>query len=84
MGIRDLLLMGFNVYSFLLIVRIFLSWLPHDSYHPLVLKLGQITDPYLDIFRKLPLNFGGLDLSPLVAFFVLGLIRDLVVQLLIF
>ncbi len=58
-------------YEIVLVFRIVLSWIPHNAKHPLVDFVYKITDPYLDLFRSLPLNFNGLDLSPMVAFFVL-------------
>ncbi|OGI10925.1 MAG: hypothetical protein A2Y40_10470 [Candidatus Margulisbacteria bacterium GWF2_35_9] len=79
--LKSILLLLLQIYSFLLIIRIILSWLSHDSYHPLILQLKKITDPYLDLFRSLPLNFSGLDLSPIVAFFVLSLLEKLIIQI---
>ena len=84
MSVVHLILLGFNLYSFLLMASIVISWIPHDPYHPIILNVKKLTDPYFDIFRQLPLQFSGIDLSPIVAFFVLNLIRDLVIKLLIF
>jgi YggT family protein len=72
----------FNIYRMLLMARIFLSWLPHNRYQYLISLIYDLTDPYLDIFRSLHLNFGGFDLSPLIAFFVLGFIQNLILQIL--
>ncbi len=74
----------FDVYKTLLVVRIILSWIPHNRYHNLVSKIYELTDPYLDLFRSLNLNFGGIDLSPIVAFFVLGFVQNLLLRLLLF
>jgi len=84
MSLVSLVMVLFQIYSFLLIAKIILSWVPHDPYHPIVKFISQLTDPYLDLFRQLPLNFGGLDLSPIVAFFVLDLIRNLLMRVLVF
>ncbi|MDD5455530.1 MAG: YggT family protein [Candidatus Margulisbacteria bacterium] len=75
---------AFQIYEFLLVFRIILTWLPHDYNHPLVRGLGKVTDPYLEMFRSLPLQFGGFDFSPIVAFFVLDFIRQLVLRLFVF
>ena len=77
---KAILLQLLQIYSFLLVIRIILSWLAHDSYHPLIIQLKKITDPYLDLFKSLPLNFNGFDISPIVAFFVLSIIERLIVQ----
>ncbi|MEK6558140.1 MAG: YggT family protein [Candidatus Margulisiibacteriota bacterium] len=71
----------FQTYEFLLLFRIVLTWLPHNANHPIIQFLHKITDPYLDLFRSLPLSFNGLDLSPVVAFFVLGLLKQLALRM---
>jgi YggT family protein len=73
----------FRIYEVLLIIQIFLSWVPHNYYHPLVRLLGTVTEPYLNLFRQLPVQYGGIDFSPLLAFFVLGFIRDLLFRILL-
>lgn len=73
---------AFDVYSWLLIARILLTWLPVDPYNPAVRFIARVTEPYLRLFRGLLPPLGALDLSPIVAFIVLGLIRRLVVNLL--
>ena len=73
----------FRIYEMLLIIQIILSWVPHNYYHPLVKLLNTVTEPYLDLFRQLPLQYGGIDFSPLLAFFVLGFIRDVLFRVLL-
>ncbi|MEI7942639.1 MAG: YggT family protein [Candidatus Riflemargulisbacteria bacterium] len=82
--IIEIISLVFEVYKVLLIIRILLSWIPHNHYHYLVEKLYELTDPYLNLFRSLNLNFGGIDLSPIVAFFVLSFVQKLLLQILIF
>ena len=43
--------------------------------------LKDVAEPYLRIFRRLPLQVGPLDLSPMVAIFVLYLVGGLVIGL---
>jgi YggT family protein len=43
--------------------------------------LRDVSEPYLRIFRRLPLRIGPVDLSPIVALIVLGVVRRLVVGL---
>jgi YggT family protein len=62
----------FVIYPTLLIIEILLSWVPHNYYHPLVRLLKTVTEPYLNLFRQLPLQYGGIDFSPILAFLVLG------------
>lgn len=66
----------------LLMVRILLSWIPHDRYHPLVEFLYKITDPLLEPFRRLmPPSAMGIDFSPIIAFIVLRLLQNIVLSL---
>lgn len=67
----------FTVYTFLLIVRILGSWIPSLSYKKWMQMVAFYTDPYLNLFRRFIPPLGMLDLSPMVAFFALQLIRSL-------
>jgi len=60
-----------NIYSMLIFVRVLLSWVPIDPRTPGIETLFQITDPYLDLFRKILPPMGGLDFSPIIALMVL-------------
>lgn len=73
----------FRIYQALLIIQIILSWVPHNYYHPLVRLLNSLTEPYLNLFRQLPVQYGGIDFSPLLAFFVLDFIRDILFRILL-
>ena len=42
--------------------------------------LRDVSEPYLRIFRRLPLRIGPLDLSPIVAIFVLRIVGAIVVS----
>jgi YggT family protein len=77
------------VYLILIFVRILLTWIPRIPYNPVlsaVLKfITDVTDPYLNLFRRVlpPLRVGpgALDLSPIVATFVLIIVGGIVVNL---
>ncbi|MEB3164179.1 MAG: YggT family protein [Prochlorothrix sp.] len=61
-----------NFYLVLLFIRILLSWFPNvDWYNQPFATLSQLTDPYLNLFRSLIPPLGGLDLSPILAIFLL-------------
>jgi YggT family protein len=40
----------------------------------------QLTDPFLNVFRGIIPAVGGIDLSPMLGFFLLNFIRNLLVQ----
>jgi YggT family protein len=77
----------FLVYLILLFGRILLSWIPRMPYNPVLSAvvnfIHQVTDPYLNLFRRVlpPVGGGGfaLDLSPIIAIFVLYIVRAIVV-----
>jgi YggT family protein len=77
------------VYLILIFIRIILTWIPRIPYNPVlsaVIKfVTDVTDPYLNLFRRiLPpvrLGPGAIDLSPIVATFVLIIVRGILVNL---
>ncbi|MBW1917570.1 MAG: YggT family protein [Deltaproteobacteria bacterium] len=70
-----------TVYMWLIIARAILSWVNPDPYNPIVRFLYNITEPALSFFRRrLPLVYGGLDLSPLVVLLVIVFANYFVVQ----
>lgn len=62
----------FVAYTILLFVRIASSWFPNWHHHHLIRFVAFYTDPYLNLFRRILPPLGGvLDISPILAFFVL-------------
>lgn len=74
--------MIFKILYFLLTVRIILSWFPVDPYNTVVTTLYQITDPLLFAFRKIPLQIGMIDFTPILAFLALAFLDHFVVGIL--
>jgi YggT family protein len=71
-----------QIYTVLLIVRILLTWFPNiDFYSQPFATLGQLTDPYLNLFRRVIPPLGGLDLSPMLAIFLLQFVGQAVSSL---
>lgn len=60
-----------NIYIWLVIIRVLISWLPIDSRNEFVKQLYNITDPYLDLFKRIIPPFGMVDISPILAIMVL-------------
>ncbi|KKI99109.1 YggT family protein [Prochlorothrix hollandica] len=66
-----------SFYTLLIFVRILLSWFPNvDWYNQPFATLGQLTDPYLNLFRSLIPPLGGLDLSPILGIFLLQFVSE--------
>lgn len=71
----------FQLYFILIILKIFLTWIPSIDWQQQPIKFVRIiTDAYLDIFRRVIPPVGGLDFSPLVAIFVLQILQVVVVN----
>jgi len=72
-------------YSILIVLRIFMSWIPNINWDNQPVKFIRIiTDAYLDIFRRFVPPIGGLDFSPIVALLVLSFIQELFVKAMMF
>ena len=56
-----------NVYFFLIIAQVIISWVAAGQYNPMFVLLNQVVDPVLRPFRKLIPPIAGVDLSPLFA-----------------
>ena len=80
MSIRYIINNLFYFYFILLIVRIFLTWIPNIDWdsQPFAF-LRSLTDPFLNIFRGIIPPIGGaLDISPILAFFALQFLQGAV------
>ena len=59
------------IYTIALIIYIFMSWFPGARESSFGRILGRICEPYLDMFRRIIPPLGMIDISPIVAIFVL-------------
>ena len=75
-GLFELLRLLLSVYFFALIIVIVLSFVAPGSYHPAAVLLHQVTEPILAPARRLIPPIGGLDLSPILVFMILTVVRD--------
>jgi YggT family protein len=60
-----------NVYYYALIIYILLSWFPNARTSRIGQFFARICEPYLEPFRKIIPPLGMIDISPIVAIFVL-------------
>lgn len=73
----------FELYSFILLARILISWFQIDPYNPIVQALYQLTEPILAPIRRMLPPAGMLDFSPIVAFILIRVVEQVVISLLI-
>jgi YggT family protein len=73
-----------SLYTLVILLYILSSWvrLPYSIWLNRIQRfLYDVSEPYLRLFRRLLPSFGGLDLSPMVAVFVLWIVEQLVIRL---
>ena len=69
------------MFMWVVIARAILSWVSPDPYNPIVRFIHNITEPVLyQIRKRLPLNFGGIDFSPILVLLAIIFLRQFVVQ----
>ncbi len=69
-----------NIYMWVLIIRALISWVNPDPYNPIVRFLYGITEPLLyRVRRYLPVQFGGIDFSPMVLILAIIFLRSFLV-----
>lgn len=74
----------FQIYILLVLARVILSWVNPDPYNPIVRFLYNATDPVLDRLRRiLPLQFGGIDFTPIALLLGLSLLQQVILQLIV-
>jgi YggT family protein len=76
----------FTVLTWAIIGRALLSWFPlrpGNPFYPLALILHQITEPILAPMRRIIPTIGMIDISPLIALFLLQIIQGVLQQALI-
>ncbi|WP_047151569.1 YggT family protein [Aneurinibacillus tyrosinisolvens] len=58
---------AFNIYYYMIIIYIFMSWVPQVRETSFGQLLGRLVEPYLQIFRRFIPPLGMIDISPIVA-----------------
>ena len=82
-AVAEVLRWVLNIFMWIVIARAILSWVNPDPYNPIVRFIHNITEPVLyQIRKRIPLNFGGIDFSPIIVLLaVIFLQRFLVASL---
>jgi YggT family protein len=65
----------FDFLNFMIVIRVFLSWIRYSENNRIVSLVFQLTDPILEPFRRLSyrlgLNTGMIDFTPMITLLVL-------------
>ena len=66
-----------QLYIYVVIIAVVMTWIEPNPYNPIVRFIYSITEPLFGWVREhLPVVLGGLDLSPIIVFFAIGLVRQ--------
>ncbi len=69
----------FQIYFWLILVRCLLSFVPGINWYTQPFTaIKDVTDLYLDLFKKIIPPFGGIDFSPILAVIVLQILNYII------
>ena len=84
MAVANVLNFVLLFFMWIVIARAILSWVNPDPYNPIVRFIHNVTEPILSqVRKKLPINFGGIDFSPIIIILIIYFLRDFVVNSLV-
>lgn len=66
-----------DLYSFVVLVAVIMSWIPLDRRNPVAAIVYGLTEPVLGPIRKMLPAMAGLDLSPMVLLIALQVLKGL-------
>ncbi len=83
-AVAKILDIGLSLYMWIIIGRAIISWVNPDPYNPIVRFLNSVTEPVLyPIRRRIPINLGGIDFSPILVIMAIIFLQTFLVQSLI-
>ncbi len=77
-SIGGILLTALMVFKWLVIIRCFLSFIPHNPYQPIIKFIYDVTEPLMAPFRRILPSTGGIDFSPILLFVVIQVLERVV------
>jgi len=73
----------FYAFSLAILIRVILSWVRLDPYHPVSVFIHQVTEPVLAPIRRFLPSTGMIDFSPLIALVLIQVVQAILSQLLL-
>ncbi len=84
MGLAIAVARIFDLIFLILFITILLTWIPNINWYNEPFKsMRQFSEIFFAPFRKIIPPIGMIDISPIVAFFILSLIRNVLLRLLV-
>jgi len=78
-ALPELINLAINIILLMVFIRVILSWLNPDPYHPAAGLLDSLTEPVMRPARRILPPVGGLDLSPVLVMIGLVLLKMLLI-----
>ena len=70
----------FQIIKFLIIARVFLSWVPININYKIKKIVYDLTEPLMSPFRKLiPIHKAGIDFSPMLVLLSLQILQNILI-----
>jgi YggT family protein len=80
-AVAKVLDIALTIFMWIVIARAILSWVSPDPYNPIVRFIHNVTEPVLyQVRKRIPLNFGGIDFSPIIILLAVIFLQQFVVQ----
>jgi YggT family protein len=80
-AVAKVLDIALTIFMWIVIARAILSWVSPDPYNPIVRFIHNVTEPVLyQVRKRIPLNFGGIDFSPIIILLAVIFLQRFVVQ----
>jgi YggT family protein len=70
-SVFELAILSLNLFFFVILIKIILSWVAPQNYNPMSALLNTMAEPLLRPFRRIVPAIGGFDISPIFAIVVL-------------
>jgi YggT family protein len=80
-GFGSIILVLVNIYSFVILARVLMSWLNVNPYSPVAQVIFNLTEPVLAPVRNLLPPAGGLDFSPIIVFVLLQVLGSILASM---
>ena len=71
---------AFEILTYIIFIRVILSWFSHNPYQPVIKLIYQISDTILNPIRSIVSPIGGVDISPIIAIFMIQLIKNIILK----
>ena len=81
MAVANVLNIILLFFMWVVIARAVLSWVNPDPFNPIVRFIHNITEPVLfQIRKRIPVHFGGIDISPIIIILGIYFLRSFIVN----